>query len=207
MRATSRSLAALAATAALLVAGAGPALAHEERESEFPDGSGKTPVARTLEQAADVLVVCKPESAAAIAAMPAGATKALNEQLLPQCDFEHIQAAVDAVTERGTNIYVLPGTYREEPSWDENAPCTDSYDDGIVDYPLIVSCGEVINLVTIAGDSTPGTRKVDCNQLCDLQIEGTGTRMEDVVLHGGFREDGDWVKHNGSRPTARTASG
>jgi hypothetical protein len=124
---------------------------------------------------------------------PAG--KAFNQRLLGECGFAHMQAAVDAVTTRGTNIYVLPGTYREEPS--HNPPCARDYDGGIVDYPLIVSCGEVINLVTVAGDSTVDTDAVDCNSLCDLQIEGTGTRMEDTVLRGGFTEDGDWVKHNG----------
>ena len=35
--------------------------------------------------------------------------KALNEQLLAACTFQHIQAAVDAVKKQGTNIYVLPG--------------------------------------------------------------------------------------------------
>jgi hypothetical protein len=192
-----RILAALAATAALVVTTAGTAVAHEERDSLFPDGSGTVPVARDYDPARPHLVVCKPESAAAVAAMPAGPVKALNEELLAKCGFAHIQAAVDAVTVEGTNIYVLPGVYREEPSWDENAPCTDSYDGGKVEYDLMLSCGEVINLVTVAGDRDPATRAVECNQLCDLQIEGTGLRMEDVVLRGGFTEDGDWIKHNG----------
>ena len=192
-----RVLAALAAAAALVATTAGTALAHEERDSVFPDGSKAVPVARGYDPGEPHLVVCKEGSADAVAAMPAGPVKALNEELLAKCRFEHLQAAVDAVTERGTNIYVLPGLYREEPSWDENAPCTDSYDGGIVDYELIVACGEVINLVTVAGDSDARTREVECNQLCDLQIEGTGLRMEDVVLQGGFKDDGDWVKHNG----------
>jgi hypothetical protein len=187
------------ALGAALVMTASPALAHEERESTFPDGTGSEPQYRPFDAGAPHLVVCKPESRRAISAMRDPARRAFNRQLLRDCGFDHIQAAVDAVTERGTNIYVLPGVYREEPSWDENAPCTDGYDDEVVDYPLIVSCGEVINLVTVAGDSTVDTREVDCNQLCDLQIEGTGTRMEDVVLRGGFRPDGDWIKHNGMK--------
>ena len=201
MRATSRSLAALAALAAvaasavLLLATAAPAVAHEERASVFPDGRGTPPSARAYDPSALSVVVCKPESAAAVAAMPAGKTKALNEQLLPRCAYSDIQAAVDAVTARGTTIYVLPGTYREEPSWDP--PCAQGYDGGVVDYPLIASCGEVINLITVAGDADPATRAVECNQLCDLQIEGTGLAKEDVVVRGGFREDGEWVKHNG----------
>jgi hypothetical protein len=202
MGAARRVLAVAAASAVLVVAAATGASAHEERESVFPPGTGTTPTYRPFAEATPRLVVCKPESGGLIARMTDPALKALNEKLLAECRFAHMQAAVDAVTVRGTNIYVLPGTYREEPSWDPE--CAKGYDGGIVDYPLIVSCGEVINLVTIAGDSTVDTDQVDCNQLCDLQIEGTGQRMEDVVLTGGFREksssddpDDLWVKHNG----------
>jgi hypothetical protein len=190
-----RLLALSAATALLLVAGATGASAHEERESVFPPGDGATPTYRPFDEAAPRLVVCKPDSAAKIGAMRDPAVKAFNAKLLGECGFEHMQAAVDAVQTRGTNIYVLPGTYREEPS--HNPPCAADYDGGVVDYPLIVRCGEVINLVTIAGDSTVDTDEVDCNQLCDLQIEGTGEKMEDVVLRGGFTAEGDWIKHNG----------
>ncbi|HWH27497.1 MAG TPA: right-handed parallel beta-helix repeat-containing protein [Mycobacteriales bacterium] len=197
MRTTSRLFVATAAAGLLALLGGGPALAHEERESAFPDGTKSVPTARAYDATRPHLVVCKPDSAARIAAMPAGPARALNEELLPKCEYEHMQEAVDAVAVRGTDIWVLPGVYREEPSWDENAPCTQSYDGGVVDYPLIVSCGEVINLVTVAGDTTPDDREVVCGPLCDLQIAGTGARMDDVVLRGGFREDGDWIKHNG----------
>ena len=130
--------------------------------------------------------------------------RALNNKLLAQCGFQHIQAAVDAVTVQRTNIYVLPGLYREEPS---HAPaCTKAYDGGVVEYDLIVSCGEVINLVTIAGDS-PADPDTTCdNALCRLQIEGTGPKMTDVVLQGGFTPDGDWVKHNGIKADGSSAA-
>ena len=184
--------------AVLLVGATAPvALAHEERESVFPAGEGSTPAARPFAEATPRLVVCKPESRALVAAIADPALRALNTRLLGECRFAHMQAAVDAVTTRGTNVYVLPGTYLEEPS--HSPPCARGYDGGIVDYPLIVRCGEVINLVTIAGDSTVDTDVVDCNQLCDLQIEGTGARMEDVVLRGGFLPNGEWVKHNGMK--------
>ncbi len=192
-----RLLALLTATALLTLGGAPAAWAHEERESVFPPGTGTTPSYRPFDEARPRVVVCKPESAAAIAALTDPALRKLNQRLLGECRFADIQAGVDAVTTRGTNLYVLPGTYREQPSVD--APCAQDYDGGIVDYPLILSCGEVINLVTIAGDSTPDTDEVDCNQLCDLQIEGTGQRMEDVVLQGGFTSEGDWRRHNGMK--------
>jgi hypothetical protein len=190
-----RALAVAAATALLLGAGASAAQAHEERESIFPPGTGSTPTYRPFAEATPRLVVCKPESKGLIAKIADPKLRAFNTRLLSECRFAHMQAAVDAVKKRGTNIYVLPGTYREEPS--HNPPCAKDYDGGIVDYPLIVSCGEVINLVTIAGDSTVDTDKTDCNQLCDLQMEGTGARMEDVVLTGGFTPEKDWIKHNG----------
>jgi LPXTG-motif cell wall-anchored protein len=195
MRAARRVLAVAAAAAFLIGGSATGALAHEERESVFPPGTGSTPSYRPFSEATPRLVVCKPESKALISRIADPKLRAFNQRLLGECRFAHMQAAVDAVTERGTNIYVLPGVYREEPS--HNPPCARDYDGGVVDYPLIVSCGEVINLVTIAGDRTVDTAKTDCNQLCDLQIEGTGARMEDVVLRGGFTEDKDWIKHNG----------
>jgi hypothetical protein len=193
-RSLSVALATLVALGGLAL-GASPASAHDERESVFPPGKGTTPTYRTYEQAADRLVVCKPSSAKAVAAMKDPKVKALNQKLLKQCRFQHLQAAVDAVKVQRTNIYVLPGVYREEPS--HNPPCTQGYDGGVVEYDLIVSCGEVLNLVTIAGDDPKDADTVCDNQLCRLQVEGTGERMTDVVFRGGFTEDGDWVKHNG----------
>ncbi|HEX9682881.1 MAG TPA: right-handed parallel beta-helix repeat-containing protein [Acidimicrobiales bacterium] len=188
-----------------------PAAAHNERHSQFPDGSGSVPVHRASDQASEVLVVCKDTSPDAIANQTDDDAKGLGEAMLdvasvqdaggPHGCYEHIQQAVDAVSEPGTNIYVLPGEYREQPSWDENAECTASYNGGEVSYDLIVSCGEVINLVTIAGDS-PDDPGIACGDdpsevLCNLQIEGTGDTPADTKVVGGFRDDGDWVKHNG----------
>jgi hypothetical protein len=177
---------------------AAPAAAHEERASQFPPGEGSTPELRTIDEAADVIVVCKDRvSRERIAAIRDPQLRAFNQRLLADCAHQHIQAAVDAVEVQGTNIYVLPGVYREQPSWDENQPCTDDYDDGVVEYDLIVSCGAVINLVTIAGDDPDDDDIVCDNQLCDLQIAGTGESPEDTALRGGFKEDGSWIKHNG----------
>ena len=192
----------MAALAALLVAGllaggplTGTALAHEERDSTFPAGTGSVPTYRPYSQDLPVEVVCKPESRELVAGIRDRRLRAFNERLLGLCEHRHIQQAVDAVSQQGTNIYVLPGTYREEPSWD--APCTRGYDGGIVTYELMASCGEVVNLVTITGDD-PKDPGIACDgPRCRLQIEGTGARPEDVVLRGGFREDEDWVKHNG----------
>jgi hypothetical protein len=184
-----------AAAVVVVLAMVTPAAAHEERESQFPAGTGTAPTYRPFDEATPRIVVCKADSPTRIAAIADPTLRALNERLLAECAHEHLQAAVDAVTARGTNIYVLPGRYREEPSWDP--PCTADYDGGLVDYDLIVSCGEVINLVTVAGDDPADDDIVCDNQLCDLQIEGTGAGPGAVVFTGGFRDDGDWVKHNG----------
>ncbi|MEO6205882.1 MAG: right-handed parallel beta-helix repeat-containing protein, partial [Mycobacteriales bacterium] len=190
-----RGFAVVTAVIVLMGLTASGASAHEDRASVFPSGKGTTPTYRLYDPAKPHLVVCKPGSAAAIKAMKDAKVRALNEKLLPQCAFQHIQAAVDAVKKQGTNIYVLPGVYREEPS--QSPPCTKGYNGGVVSYDLIVSCGEVINLVTIAGDDPKDADIVCDNALCNLQIEGTGVRMEDVVLRGGFNSAGDWIKHNG----------
>lgn len=173
-----------------------PVLAHEERESQFPAGTGTVPEYRSFDEDTPHIVVCKDDSADRIAEIADADLRAFNEHLLAECEFSHLQAAVDAVDTRGTNIYVLPGVYREEPSHDP--PCAEDYDGGVVEYERVVSCGEVTNLVTVAGDD-PDDEGDACVEevLCDLQIEGTGEAPEDVLFTGGFREDGDWVKHNG----------
>ncbi|RHW27448.1 right-handed parallel beta-helix repeat-containing protein [Nocardioides immobilis] len=178
-----------------LVLVAPPAGAHEERESEFPPGNGSVPVHRTESEAADVLVVCRPDSADRIARIGRDAVRTRNLRLLEQCAFSDLQAAVDAVEVARTNIYVLPGVYRERPSWDPD--CVGDYDGGVVSYELSHSCGEVVNLVTIAGDDPEDDDIVCDSELCQLQIEGTGRKPGSVVFRGGFRPDGDWVKHNG----------
>lgn len=91
----------------------GTAAAHEERESQFPDGTGAVPTYREF-PAADRSVVCTPESKSLIAAMPAGATKTRNLQLLPECEFYLIQDAINAVDAANSTIYLLPGTYTED---------------------------------------------------------------------------------------------
>lgn len=97
----------------LLLVPLAPASAHEERESQFPAGDGTVPEKRSLEQAADVIVVCKPDSAQRIRKIQDRRLRTFNLRLLQRCEHRHMQAAVDAVRRQRTNIYVLPGVYRE----------------------------------------------------------------------------------------------
>ncbi|MGZ4445722.1 MAG: right-handed parallel beta-helix repeat-containing protein [Nocardioides sp.] len=100
--------------ATALVAGlAGGASAHEERPAQFPDGTGHRPTFLGYDNPRH-RVVCKPGSAAAIAAMPAGRMRSVNQRLLAECRFGSIQRAIDSIGKRHTSVYVLPGTYHEE---------------------------------------------------------------------------------------------
>ncbi|MGH8455004.1 MAG: hypothetical protein ACRESW_10680, partial [Nevskiales bacterium] len=138
------------------------------------------------------LVVCKrsgdegvgagEDSASRIAKMAAGSLKTLNQQLLAECTgvadlsgkrtgtgakgFAHLQAAVDAVTQRFTNIYLLPGIYKEEPSvraLDERGGAALPADEafckmvfargpGRLSYQEQLRCRHIQNTVAIFGD-------------------------------------------------------
>lgn len=173
----------------VLLASAGNAHAHAERRSFFPvdryPGAAhparqfvtpqNQPKYRAM-PAAQRLVVCKKpgdegvaagqDSASLIAAFPAGTRKSVNLQLLNECAFEHLQAAVDAVSVRGTTIYVLPGTYFEQPSvraLDERSGASSPGDQtfceavlargvGALSYEEQFRCRHIQNTVAIFGD-------------------------------------------------------
>jgi hypothetical protein len=189
-----RWIAGLAAMAVTALGGA-PALAHEERPAVFPDGSGSVPKYRPMIDK-NRLVVCTPESAGAIAAMTDASLRSANETLLAECRFRHVQDAVSAVRKQKTTIYVLPGVYREEPSRGDPG-C--GREDGIMSYQEQRSCPHAQNLIGIFGDRNDNAVR-ECNSaLCNLQLEGTGERPGDVVIRGGFDEQGDFAKLNGIR--------
>jgi len=98
--------------ALLVVGGASPGAAHEEREASFPDGSGTRPVFLGYDNERK-RVVCKPSSASRIAALPDGRMKRVSRALLDDCRFGSIQTAVNSVQRRHTSVYVLPGRYSE----------------------------------------------------------------------------------------------
>lgn len=91
---------------------AGPAIAHEERPAQFPDGTGHRPHFLGWDNPRQ-RVVCRGDSAAAVAALPQGAAKERSERLLRSCRFHSIQDAIDSIQRRNTSVYVLPGTYHE----------------------------------------------------------------------------------------------
>lgn len=165
--------------------------AHAERKSFFPEDriNAAPHPKRVLNEkgqpqyrpllptpALPRLVVCKKpgnegvaagqDSASRIKRFATGALKTVNEQLYRECAFEHLQAAVDAVQERGTTIYVLPGVYLEQPSvraLDERAGASTPADKtfceavlargvGALSYEEQFRCRHIQNTVAIFGD-------------------------------------------------------
>lgn len=184
------------------------AQAHSERPAEFPDGNGSVPKYRPYDETAPNLVVCKEDSAARIAAMEDPEWQAWNEALLGRCAYSHINDALAAVEAPGTNVYVLPGHYIEDP-YRARPECADELPSGgneegsgapILSYAQQVGCPYYENLIPILGDTNPGDDERVCDgPLCDLQIEGTGESAEDVVIDGGYDEQGNFNKLNGIR--------
>lgn len=159
------------------------AIAHSERPSTFPSGAGEVPTYRTTGPA---LVVCKPDSAALIDALPEPA-KTRNLELLSQCGFENIQDAVNAVTQQSSRILVLPGLYLEEPyAAKPTGDCSSVPANGPLSYETHFRCPTAQNIITILGDSPSDEDSVCDRVVCKLQIEGTGDDPGDVIVDGKF---------------------
>lgn len=173
----------VAVLVAALLAVSPAAVAHEERDVQFPSGAGRVPRYRT---SGPSIVVCKRDTDERIRRL-GSALEAYNRALLERCRFHDIQAAVDAVERRGTRILVQPGVYRERPS--RAAPrgeCADLEDENPLTYAQHRRCPHVQNLVAILGDGPD--RGIECDgRLCNLQMEGTGARPQDVVVDGDFK--------------------
>jgi hypothetical protein len=190
----SRLLSLLGALTLLLAIGAGSAYGHAERLSYYPNHKlGKVPKYRTTGKA---LVVCKRDSRQRIRRLLKGKAERRNLALLEKCRYRHIQAAVNAARS-GYRILILPGVYREEPSRRvaEPAPrCEDDYqeyqdpgfgDTGTVrvpNYEYQRKCKNAQNLIAVIGDGPDKDRR--CDQRCNLQIEGTGTKPRQVLIDG-----------------------
>jgi hypothetical protein len=182
---------------------AAPAAGHNEREAVFPDGSGSVPQYRPM-IADPHLVVCSRESARRIARIDDTSLRKANQALFPECRFNHIQDAVNAVTQPNTTIYVLPGEYREDP-YRAEPECAEQFEEPegggtpIMSYEEQRDCPHAQNLIGIFGDTDDDGQR-ECNgPLCGLQLEGTGERPGDVLIHGGFDEHGEFEKLNGFR--------
>ena len=217
---TARSYLALLALISATVIGsllvAAPASAHEERAATFPDGTGKVPTYKGLNNT-NFRVACTTTSKAAIAKMPKGALKTRNQQLLKRCKYRSIQDAVNSITRTNTSVYILPGTYYESkyanskptgycatikkisknPVGDQLTQYIGSlvgsqpapYGDGPValSYADQMRCPHNLNLIAILGDKTPNDSSIKCNnQFCGTQLVGTGRKPLDVIIDNRF---------------------
>jgi hypothetical protein len=201
-----RRAAVLTAGLLVLTFGASTAFGHAERHAYFPDGSvGSVPVYRTT--AAQVIYVCKADSAARIRRSYAG-TDAHSRQMrrkrlrqLRSCHTRNIQAAVNKA-HNGAIIRIMPGVYTEEPSRRAPNPdprCANDYDTigGVLldtgatgnvggakvpDYEYQRKCPNGQNLIAIIGDG-PDPDRV-CDGKCNIQLEGWGRSHRDVLISG-----------------------
>lgn len=184
---------------ATLCAAPGVASGHGERPAFFPDGSGAFPKYRPAKDVANALVVCKRDSRKRIRALR-GWHRTRNLALLKRCRFEHIQQAIDAAG-NGARILILPGVYREEPSRAQPSPdprCASMFVDEagprrpdqttrkVASYEHEFTCPHAQNLIAIVGDD-PADPDRKCDRKCDLLVEGTGPKPQDVVIDGDRR--------------------
>jgi Right handed beta helix region len=174
------------------------ARAHTERPAEFPDGTGSVPKYRTT---GPLLLVCNKTTSKAIRRQ-SGTWRAMNVKLAKRCrrnGYSTIQGAINAVRTPGSRIKILPGTYTE--SAHRNPPaCEKALGPRPRSYKEQFRCPHAENLISVMGDMHPDDNKRLCDApVCNLQIEGTGRRAEDVVIKGGFNKKGEWAKLNGIR--------
>jgi hypothetical protein len=124
--------------------------------------------------------------------------KSLNRDFFDACEYHNIQVAV---TESGNNdrIVVMPGHYIEKPSRQAltNDPACDEYElpDGSVSYEYQVNCPNDQSLIFVQGREVGATDPPDppledrhgipdegaCVR-CNLQIEGSGLRPNEVLV-------------------------
>ncbi len=132
----------------------------------------------------------------------------INEKLGERCGYRSIQAAVND-SSNNDRVVVMPGTYRERKS--RRAPVndprcadlttTDTSGAKTPSYAYQVTCPNDQNLIYVQGRALAGEAPEpplqdrhgipdagECVR-CNLQIEGSGARPEDVIMDGGKKYD------------------
>lgn len=141
----------------------------------------------------------------------------LNRRFARECEYRSIQAAV---LDAGNNdrVVIMPGLYRERKSRaarEHDPRCEDLEEDsdhgsGAVSYRYQAKCPNDQNLIAIIGrkavneESPPVTPDTDRHGIpnagecirCNLQLEGSGPKPEDVIIDAGA----------GPRPSASAAA-
>jgi hypothetical protein len=142
----------------------------------------------------------------------------INEALARRCRFDSIQAAVDA-SGNNDRIVIMPGTYTEpasrakpqnDPRCNPSMLQKDASGDLTPSYEYQSTCPNDQNLVYVQGRAVKGKplaeprsdrRGIPAQELgacirCNLQIEGSGAKPEDVIIDAGS-------DYAGSGPEAR----
>jgi hypothetical protein len=147
--------------------------------------------------------------------------KRINKKLAARCAYESIQ---EAVNDSGNNdrIAIMPGRYQEPESRSQptNDPtCTpellqeDASGDLTPSYEYQVTCPNDQNLIYVQGRALAGDpvvppltdrRGIPAQELgecvrCNLQMEGTGLKPEDVIMDAGtgYTDNGPKAKPSG----------
>jgi hypothetical protein len=173
---------------------ASSAAAHPERKAYFPDAS-KGAVPKYSGHNAKPLIVCKANSKKLIKKIFKGKSQARKKRTrlrqVKRCHFRNIQTAVNRA-KTNDRIQILPGTYKEMPSrrvpvdQPECAAMFETPEDGDAKVPTFehqVTCGNSRNLIAIIGDSL-GDPDRECDQKCNLLMEGLGRNPKDVMIVG-----------------------
>jgi hypothetical protein len=179
----------------LVVAGAlaaAPALAHKERDIDSPPRPGPRPAINRVNP--NTVVVCKPSSQPTAAQLADIETRLetttgvdhdravkekvawdRNTALFEQCCFENVQDAVNAAGDN-TDILILPGYYREEPS--RRVPTTRKGDlpNGSYSFAYHLAHPNDASLVAVLGKN-------------NITLEGTGVNPRDVVIDAAYVKD------------------
>lgn len=136
----------------------------------------------------------------------------INRKLYKKCKFKAIQPAVDA-SSNNDRIVIMPGTYTEpvarakpenDPTCNPSLVQTDASGDPAPSYEYQVTCPHDQNLVYIQGREvvgkpleTPRSNRQGIPEQelgpcvrCNLQMEGSGAKPEDVIIDAGTEYTG-----------------
>jgi len=136
----------------------------------------------------------------------------VNERLFAQCHFHQIQAAVTA-SGNNDRVVVMPGVYTEphsrsqlthDPACAAYTVPADSGDPGALSHDYQLHCPNDANLVAVIGrgpDTAPppsppredrhGIPNVGPCIRCNVQLEGSGVKADDVVVEAGSADAGN----------------
>ena len=145
----------------------------------------------------------------------------INRRLQKKCSFDSVQKAVNA-SGNNDRIVIMPGLYTEpesrskptnDPKCNPSLVQKDASGDPTPSYEYQVTCPNDQNLVYVQGRAVTGKplpeprsdrRGIPQQELgpcvrCNLQIEGSGAKPEDVIIDAGDKYEGEGPE---ARPSA-----